>query len=396
MRAPRARRPEPAAPCPHFPRCAGCPWIGVPYPDQLARKELRVREAIAGFPALAGAPILPVRPAPRVFGYRSVVKLVARRVRGELRLGVYRRGTHHVADARRCAAQHPLANAVLARLATLAARLDVPTYDERTRAGWLRYVLVRVGARKAHVVLVVRDRSFRRERELIAALRGVRGVAGVALNLNDDPGNAILGERFVAESGARTLAERMFGFEVESHAGSFLQANPRAARAAWARVIGLADVSPGDRAIDLFCGVGAVSLALAREGALVDGIDASEAAIGDARANATRNGVRGARFSAGDAGAALRERVAAGARVDLVTLNPPRRGAGAVVCEAIAALRPRRVVYMSCDPGTLARDLADLAARGYATLRIEPYDFLPHTEHVEAVALVEAGSGAGA
>jgi 23S rRNA (uracil1939-C5)-methyltransferase len=366
----------------------------VPYPEQLARKERRVREAVAAFPALAGASVLPLRPAPRVFGYRSVVKLVARRVRGELRLGVYRRGTHQVADARRCAAQHPLANAVLARLATLVERLDVPTYDEGTREGWLRYVLVRVGAGRAQVVLVVRDRSFRRERDLIAALRGVRGVAGVVLNLNDDPGNAILGPRFVAASGARTLEERILGLEVESRSGSFLQANSRAAHAAFSRVIKLADVSPGECAIDVYCGVGAVSLALAREGALVRGIDASEQAIGDARANASRNRVRGVRFSAGDAGAVLRELVAAGESVDLVTLNPPRRGAGAAVCEAIAALRPRRVVYMSCDPGTLARDLDDLTARGYPTLRIEPYDFLPHTEHVEAVALVEAGSGA--
>ena len=395
MPAAKARRPRPAAPCPHFPRCAGCPWVGVPYPEQLARKTQRVREALAAFPSLADARVLPLRPAPRVLGYRSVVKLVARRVRGELRLGVYRRGTHQVVDVRQCAAHHPFANAVLARLAGLVERIDVPTYDETTREGWLRYVLVRVGAgRRAQVVLVVRDRSFARERELLAALRGVRGVAGVALNLNDDPGNAILGPRFAADSGARTLAERMFGLEVESRAGSFLQANPRAARAAYARVIGLADVSPGTRALDLFCGVGAVALALAREGADVHGIDASERAIGDARANAARNRVHGVRFSVGNARPMLRELAGAGARVDLVTLNPPRRGAGPEVCETLAALAPRRVVYMSCDPGTLARDLDDLAACSYRTLRIEPFDFLPHTEHVEAVALLEAESDA--
>jgi 23S rRNA (uracil1939-C5)-methyltransferase len=392
----RARRSEAAAPCPHFPRCAGCPWVSVPYPEQLARKAERVREAVAAYPALAGAALLPVRPAPRVFGYRSLVKLVARRVRGDLRLGVYRRGTHQVVDARQCAAHDALANAVLAKLAAAILRLGVPTWDEGTREGWLRYVLVRVGARRrAQVVLVVRDRSFPRERELLAALRGVRGVAGVVLNLNADPGNVILGKQFAAASGARTLAERMLGVEVESRAGSFQQANPRAARAAYARVVELADVSPRARVLDLFCGVGVVTIALARAGALAHGVDASELAIADARANAAKLGVRGARFSAGDAGAALREMVAAGGRVDLVTLNPPRRGAGPGVCEAIAALAPRRIVYMSCDPDTLARDLADLAARGYATRSIEPYDFLPHTEHVEAVALAEARQPAG-
>lgn len=379
------------APCPHFPRCVGCPWIGVPYREQLARKQQRLRDAFAARASLAGAEILPIRRAPSPFGYRTVVKLVARRVRGDLRLGVYVPGSHRVADVRRCAAQHPLANALLARLAAVLERERVPCYDERSHEGWLRYVAVRVsGAGRTQLVLVATEPDPARTRALVAALRDVRGLAGVLLNVNADPGNAIFGPRFERLAGDETLVERVAGLSLRSHAGSFAQANAAAARGAYACVLRFAKPVENERALDLYCGVGALSLALAREGLRVLGVEESPAAVRDARANAEQGGLPAARFEAADAGEALRRLAREGTHVDLVALNPPRRGAAADVREGIAALSPSRIVYMSCDPDTLARDLDDFAARGYATRRVQPFDFLPHTEHVEAVALLQA------
>ena len=356
----------------------------MPYPKQLARKQELVRAALARHESLSAVRRLPIRAAPRPFGYRALVKLVARRGRLGLRLGVYRPGTHDVADIRRCAAHHPAANETLAALGAILERLRVPTYDERRRKGWLRYVIVRVGAeRRVQLVLVVRDRSYARERELARALMGLRGVAGVVLNLNDDPGNALFGPRFTSVAGEAALVDRVGELALRSSAGSFTQANPAAARAAYAEVVRLAEPKPGERALDLYCGVGAIALSLACAGMEVQGIEENPQAVRDARANAEANAMQSARFTQGDAASAL---VGKGERVDLVTLNPPRRGAAPEVREAIAALAPQRIVYLSCDPDTLARDLADLAARGYRTESVEPFDFLPQTEHVEAVA----------
>lgn len=370
----------------------GCPWVGAPYPEQLARKERRLQGALARHSSLSHVAVLPLRPAPRPFGYRNLAKLVARRGRGGLRLGVYRPGTHAVADIRRCAAHHPAANQALTALSAILERLRVPTYDERRRAGWLRYVIVRVGeARRVQLLLVVRDRGFAGERELVRALAGLRGVTGVVLNLNDDPGNALLGPRFVTVAGEGALVDRVAGLGLRSSAGVFVQANLAAASRAYASVLRLADPQPGERAVDLYCGVGAIALSLARRGAEVIGIEESPRAIRDARANAEANAVRGVRFTEGDAAPALAALVRKGESADLVALNPPRRGAAPEVREGIAALGPSRIVYLSCDPDSLARDLDDLAGRGYRTASVEPFDFLPQTEHVEAVALLTRG-----
>jgi 23S rRNA (uracil1939-C5)-methyltransferase len=373
--------------CDHFPDCVGCPWVATPYAEQQLRKQQRVERALARYASIAVKPA-PLVPAPRLFGYRNLVKLVARGGRRGLRLGVYHPGSHRLADIRRCAAHHPTANAVLARVAHELEARRVPTYDERRRTGWLRYVLVRVGAeRRAQLVLVVRDRGYEGERALAQALARIPGVAGVVLNENADPGNAIWGERFETLAGSDTLEDRVGGFALASRAGVFVQGNLGAARAAYAEVLRAADPRPGERALDLYCGVGALALALARAGAQVTGVEESPRAVEDARENARRHGLD-ARFLAGDAGAVLADLIRQGARADLVTLNPPRRGTDAAVRSAIAQLAPSRIVYLSCDPETLARDLDDLASRGYATRSVQPYDFLPHTEHVEAVAVL--------
>ena len=348
-----------------------------------------MRDALARHASLSEVRLLGTQPSPRAFGYRQVVKLVARRGREGLRLGVYRPGTHEVADIRRCASHHPAANDVLTPLASILERLRVPTYDERRGTGWLRYVVVRVGGeRTVQLVLVVRDLQFAGERQLVRTLAGLRGVAGIELNVNESPGNALYGPRFLTASGEPALSDGVGDFELRSSAGSFVQANPVAARRAYETVLRLADPKPGESALDLYCGVGAISLLLARAGASVQGFEESPRAVRDARANAKKNGLD-VRFEEGDAAHALARLAREGSRVDLVTLNPPRRGAAPEVREAIAMLAPKRVVYLSCDPDPLARDLDDLAQRGFAPQSVEPFDFLPHTEHVEAVAVSE-------
>lgn len=380
-------------PCPHFPDCVSCTLIGTAYGEQLRAKRARVVAALSGYSRLAGIPVPEVIGSPRLFGYRNQAKLVARRARRGLLLGVYRPGTHQVVDITACPVHQPPINAVLAAVREAVERAQAPVYDERSGDGWLRYVLVRSSGWRhtAQVILVVRDRRWSGAPDLLQRLQRLRNVSSVVLNLNPAPGNAILGETFVAVTPQTALIERVGGLKLKNSAGAFVQANIAAARRVYERVRSWAEPQPDELAVDLYAGVGAISFYLAGQARLVVGIEESAVAVRDAKENIRLNGYHNVRFLAAPAAAGLTQVAAQSAAVALVTLNPPRRGADAGTRSAIAAAAPRRIVYVSCEPTTLARDLDWFAAAGYSVAAVQPYDLLPQTEHVETVALLVAG-----
>jgi 23S rRNA (uracil1939-C5)-methyltransferase len=210
----------------------------------------------------------------------------------------------------------------------------------------------------------------------------------VLLNLNATPGNAILGDRFIAAAGETAMIDRVGGLKLANSAGVFLQANLAAARRAYDQVLRWADPQPDETAVDLYAGVGAISFYLASQARLVLGVEESSRAVLDAKKNIRLNGYHNVRFIAAPASEGLARLAAEQPRIDLVTLNPPRQGADAATRGAIAACTAGRVVYVSCDPDTLARDLDWFAAHGWLVAALQPYDFLPQTEHVETVALL--------
>lgn len=384
--------------CPHRPQCVGCALLGRPYAEQLTIKRQAVVQATARYPSLAGLVVPEVVGAPQSFGYRSQAKLVARRARRGLLLGLYRPGTHQVVDISQCPVHHPLINRVLARLRLLFEQMRVPVYDERTATGWLRYVVVRVSRwqRTAQVILVARDREWAGLRALARRVRRIGGVRSVALNINPTPGNVIFGERSYLLAGEAALVERVGGLKLMSRPGSFLQANIPAARRVYARALEWAAPQATETALDLFCGVGAFSFCLATSAGSVWGIEESGQAVLDAKHNIRRNGFHNLRFLAGEAAVRTRELAAELGRIDLVALNPPRKGADEATREAIAAAAPSRIVYISCCPVTLARDLDWFAAHRYVPVRLQPFDMLPQTDHVETVALLIRNGEAGA
>lgn len=391
MGSPRQPTGAGAAPCPHAPDCVGCALIGTPYGEQLAQKRARVQAALAAAPRLAGVEVGPITGSPRVFGYRNQAKLVARRTRRGLLFGLYRPGTHQVVDSSRCPVHDPRIAQVLAGVLRAAEATEAPAYDERSGEGWLRYVVVRASAWKhcAQVILVVRDREWRGEAALLGRVRRLAGVRSVVLNLNRSRGNVILGERFVTITREAALLERVGGLILSSRAGAFLQANIGVARKVYDRVLALADPGPETVAVDLYCGVGAISFHLATRARHVFGVEESPHAVLDAKQNIRLNGFHNLRFFAAPASAGLAHLRQALPRIDLVTLNPPRKGADEATRAEIAAAAPARIVYVSCDPDSLARDLAWFAGHGWATRRVDPFDMLPQTEHVECVALLE-------
>lgn len=393
--APGPRPLAPDLPCPHFPNCVGCALIGHPYGEQLRLKHQRVRELFHRVPSLASLEIPPVIGSPRAFAYRNQAKLVVRRASHGLLTGIYRPGSHQVVDISQCPVHHPLINSVIEQFRQIAERYRVPAYDERTHTGLLRYVIVRVSSwsKTAQVILVTRDRVLPSGRELVRSLSRVRGVVSVVQNVNAEPGNVILSPRFVPLTRETALVDRVGFLKLKTHAGAFVQANVPVARKLYDLALQWAAPGAGDTAVDLYCGVGALSFYLATVAKHVVGIEESPIAIADAKENVRLNGFDNVRFHCGDVAAVLPELERRLGRVDIVTLNPPRKGADAATRAAIVACAPQRIVYISCDPETLARDAEWFAAHGYLAAHVQPFDLLPQTDHVECIAAFLPAAG---
>jgi 23S rRNA (uracil1939-C5)-methyltransferase len=380
--------PEAALPCAHYPDCVGCTLIGNPYGEQLRRKREFVRAAFREYPTLGAVDVPEVVGSPRAFGYRNQAKLVVRRAGRGVLLGVYRPGTHQVVDIRQCPVHHPLITPVIEAIARVVEHYDIPTYDERTRSGTLRYVVVRVSAwaKTVQVILVTRERLLPHTRDIVRSLLRVRGVRSVVQNINSDPGNVILGTQYVPLTRETALVERVDFLKLKTHAGAFLQANISIARKLYLQTLEWAAPQADDTCVDLYCGVGALTFFLASVAKHVVGIEESPIAIGDAKENVRLNGFHNIRFHCGAAAEKLPALAQQLPRLDIITLNPPRKGADTATRAAIVAAAPSRIVYISCDPATLARDLDWFAGQGYRTAHLQPFDLLPQTEHVECVA----------
>jgi 23S rRNA (uracil-5-)-methyltransferase RumA len=380
------------APCPHYPHCIGCPFIDLPYPEQLARKRTLVGKAFAKFPALNDLEIPEVVPSPRRLGYRARVKLVVRKNSGAIAAGLYVPQTHRVMDISSCPVHPRRVNQVLEYLKHRAQELGIAPYDERDDSGDLRYVDLRYSfaRQEVSVTLVSRHPVLPEGEKLARALqRKFSFVTGVILNINENRGNVIWGAVNRMLSGRETLLEQIGGLKLVYPAGVFSQSNPHTAQKLYDRVVELAQLTGKENVLDLYCGVGPISLNLAHGAHQVWGIDDNEAGIISAKQNARRNGVGNCRFFAGDAAAKIDELRGQLATLDLVVVNPPRKGLQEAALAAVLDLSATKLIYVSCEPTSLARDLDKLIAGGYRIRSVQPFDMFPQTAEVENVALLQ-------
>lgn len=372
--------------CPGFGRCGGCVWQHFAYPAQLAAKRARVAAALAEIPAVAGGTveIAAVRPSPELTGYRNKGKYVAGARADHLVLGAYAPRSHDVVDTLGCRVVAPIIDEVATWVRGAAERAELVPYDERTRAGELRYVIVREAAGDVMVVLVVAARTPRGKLDRVAAALGHHpAVHGVVAVENDRRDGAIIpsGGSATVLLGQGHLMEHLAGVAVEVGAGEFLQVNRAQAAAMYARVAELAEVQPGTQAVDLFAGLGGVGLTLARAGAHVIAVEIDRDAVAQLRRAAQRAGLPLTAI-AGDVGDV---RGQLGAKPDVVVVNPPRKGLTPAARSFLAELAAPTIVYVSCGPETLGRDLLALAGQGYTPDVIEPFDLMPGTAQVETI-----------
>ena len=383
---------ETRIPCPHA-GCPGCPLRPEAYPAELERKRVAVARALASRLGPSPPPVAPVVPSPQLDGYRAGAKLVFGRKGPGVVLGLFRRGTHRVVDTSACAVHHPLVNRCAGALRKLLSRAPALVSPGPGGGGWLRYAAVQVSTWKdsALVVLVTRTPEGRGMLASLAArlVEAEPRIGGVVRNVNPSPGNEIFGPEWDVLRGEPYLWERFGPVAVRASAGAFLQANRHQAETAYRMAVEYLDPAPDESALDVYCGVGALAFHLALRAGPVVGVEENPRAVADARAGAGSASFGKARFLAGRAEEAVPRLAAEGFRPAVVSLNPARQGAHVRVLEAVRAMAPRAIAYLSCNPETLARDLAHLCRDGrFVAERVVPLDFLPGTEHVEALALV--------
>ena len=378
--------------CPVAKLCGGCAFWHMDYEEECRLKADRVRSCLnrIGGESLDTVPILA---APSWEGYRNKAQYPVARDKGRAYAGFFREGTHEVVETGRCRILPEETDRVKSIVMDYVNKNRVPVYDEQTHKGLLRHIYVRRGAVSGQILvcLVVNGEGLPRVSALIDALKGVPGFTTLVLSVNTRKGNAVLGDKFVTLYGPGYIEDTLCGLNFRLSARSFYQANHAQAQRLYETAISMANITKDDLVLDLYCGVGTITLAMASAAGKVMGVEVVPQAIEDAKDNARRNGIENAEFFCADAGEAALRLERQGIRPDIITVDPPRKGLNSDAIEAIARMAPKRLVYVSCDPATLARDTALLKARGFRVEQVVAADLFPRCSHVETVVLLSKG-----
>jgi len=376
--------------CPVFRRCGGCSLRHMAYAHEIEVKEDWVRENLArigGVHPTMDAPI----PSPRCGRYRNKAQYPVRTVDGRPRTGFYSKRSHILIPVEDCPLQPAFFADICAAVLRYMESCGVSAYDERSHTGLVRHLYLRHGEATGQVMvcLVVNGGGVPRAERLLEEVRGAcPGLSSLVLCHNTKKTNVITGDRLTVLWGEEAVRDILCGVEVRLSPLAFYQVNRDAAQLLYGAALEYADPAPGDLLLDLYCGAGTIGLSMAGRVGRVVGVEVVPQAVKDARETALHSGIYNAEFIAADAtdAALLLER--RGLHPALVVLDPPRKGAGANLLESVARMAPDKVVYISCDSATLARDCKALEAQGYRVTRARAVDLFPRTAHVESVALL--------
>ena len=372
--------------CPVAKLCGGCDFWHMDYEEECRLKADRVRQALnrIGGESLEEIPLLA---APTCYGYRNKAQYPVSSKKNKAYAGFFRAGTHQVVENERCLILPEETDKVKEIVISYVNQYHIPAYDEETHTGLLRHIYVRRGAVSGQVLvcLVANGRKLPHVKELVQKLSAVPGFTTLVLAVNTRPGNAILGDEFITLHGPGYIEDTLCGLTFRLSPRSFYQINHHQAQRLYEAAISQAQITKDDLVLDLYCGVGTITLAMAKAAGKVIGVEVVEQAVQDAKENALRNGIENAEFFCGDAGKAALELEAKGIRPDVIVVDPPRKGLNADTIEALDRMSPRRIVYVSCDPATLARDVALLKQRGYMLQNAMAADLFPRCAHVESI-----------
>lgn len=377
--------------CPAFPRCGGCAFRQLDYAAELAAKRDFVAAALRRIGGLE-LPVLETVSAGPQTHYRNKAQFPVCQADGRLAIGLYAGRSHRVVPCDHCLLQSELVNRIAVAACNALSALGLPAYDEATGRGVVRHLFLRQSALDGSVMLcpVINADGFAGEQEFVADMtRQFPLLTTIMLNMNRQRTNVILGERCRTLTGSGFLDDQLCGVPVRLSPFSFFQVNHAAATTLYNIAARLADPVPRDTLLDLYCGAGTIGLSMAPRCGQLLGVEVIPQAVEDARHNARAMGIAHAEFLLADAGNAVAQLARRGQRVDIAITDPPRRGCDAQTLSALLTLSPRRIIMISCDPATLARDLKILCAAGYRAESAIPVDMFPRTRHVETIVLLQ-------
>jgi 23S rRNA (uracil1939-C5)-methyltransferase len=330
---------------------------------------------------------LPILSAPTCYGYRNKAQYPVTQRKGKAVAGFFRAGSHDIIENDRCRICPPEMDQVKDAVIAHMNYFRIPAYDEQTHKGLVRHIYVRQGqvSRQLLVCVVINGDGIPHGRELVERLKKIPGFATLVLSVNTKKGNVILGDREIVLHGKGWIEDTLCGLTFRLSPRSFYQVNHHQAQRLYEAAIAQAGITKEDTVLDLYCGVGTITLAMASAAGQVIGVEVVPQAVEDAEENARRNGIENVRFLCGDAGQAALELEQQGIQADVVVVDPPRKGLNADTIEALRRFAPRTIVYVSCDPATMARDVALLKERGYALKNAMAADLFPRCAHVESI-----------
>lgn len=389
MREKRKKMPDSGKRCPVRKKCGGCSLLEMEYSEQLKRKEDFVRKTLKGI----------VKPEAIIgmenpWHYRNKIHAsFARKRDGSIVSGIYEEGTHRLVPVEDCLIQDERANRIVRDLCGLFESFKIKVYNEDTGYGLVRHVLIRTGhvSGEVMVVLVCVSPVFPSKRNFVNALRKLHPeVTTVVLNVNDRRTSMVLGKRDIVLYGKGYIEDQLCGCTFVVSPQSFYQVNPVQTEILYRKAIEFADLHGTEKVLDAYCGTGTIGLIAAEYAGEVTGVELNPEAVRNAVSNAKRNQRKNIRFIQGDAGEYMQKMAAQRETMDVVLMDPPRAGSDEAFLSSLVTLAPEKVVYISCNPVTLARDLKYLGKRGYRVNRAVPVDMFPWTaeEHVETVVLL--------
>ncbi len=378
--------------CPIFDQCGGCTFRHIDYASELAFKQKRVRDTLTRIGGLAADLVQPIVGAAQCDGYRNKAQLpITMDKNGQAVVGFFAPRSHRVIPLTHCHLQMPVFNEALRVFLSWANRYHVMPYDETTHSGILRHLYLRYAEKtdQLMVCVVANAHQLRKDKQLVEMLQqALPCLTTVVLNVNTEKTNVITGKTCHTLYGQGYITDELCGLHFRLSPLSFYQINRTQAEVLYTLAAECADLQPHETLLDLYCGTGTIGLTMAEKVARLIGVEIIPQAVEDARRNAAENHITKAEFICADASAAAAQLQTRGIRPDCVVLDPPRKGCDSALITAVAKMAPQRVVYVSCDPATLARDIRVFADHGYTVKKAVPVDMFPRTTHVECVVLM--------
>ncbi|WP_027964028.1 23S rRNA (uracil(1939)-C(5))-methyltransferase RlmD [Halalkalibacillus halophilus] len=375
-------------PCPYYYECGGCQLQHMSNQAQNDFKQDVVNKLMKPF----GKPN-PIMTMKHPYDYRNKSHMTYAMTNDRQIIGgLYASNSHSIIDIDKCLIQDPQADDIAQTIKRIMKKYKMQPYDEDTGKGFLRHVLIKVGKESGQVmvVLVAASPIFTGQKNFVKLLREKHPqISTVLLNINDRDTSVVLGNQEKVLYGKGTITDTLGGLTFEISSKSFYQINPPQTEKLYGKAIEMAQLTGQETVIDAYCGIGTIGLIASEKAGNVIGVEQNKDAVGDAIRNSKRNDIQNARFYQGDAGEFMTEMASRGEKADVVILDPPRSGSDEAFLSSVVKLKPKRVVYVSCNPETQARDMKYLVKNGYKVKEIQPVDMFPQTYHVESVCLLE-------